>query len=203
MATNRYTPAMLAELVGVPVSRVRYWQRQGWIVPAEQAHRLAKFDFPELTVARKLAELHRGGATARLIGRQLQAIKRRFPDVARPLAELTLVLDGRTGKLEPLLAVGLTSEAAERDLFALQRVSPLVGATFASVYLIDGASDLMRLAASCNWPERYRPWLGQMRVRLGAGNGRARRRPELLSQVQRPRGLLRRPLPRLRQDQHA
>jgi signal transduction histidine kinase len=53
--------------------------------------------------------------------------------------------------------------------FALDRVSPLVGATFASVYLVDGASELMRLAAAHNWPERFRPWLGEMRVRLGFG----------------------------------
>ena len=53
--------------------------------------------------------------------------------------------------------------------FALERVSPLVGATFASIYLVDGNSELMRLAASYNWPEQYRPWLGQMRVRLGFG----------------------------------
>jgi len=53
--------------------------------------------------------------------------------------------------------------------FALDRVSPLVGATFASIYLVDGASELMRLAASHNWPEQFRPWLGQMRVRLGFG----------------------------------
>jgi signal transduction histidine kinase len=53
--------------------------------------------------------------------------------------------------------------------FALDRVSPLVGATFASVYLVDGASELMHLVASYNWPERYRPWLGEMRVRLGFG----------------------------------
>lgn len=52
---------------------------------------------------------------------------------------------------------------------ALERVSPLVGATFASIYLVDGASDSMGLAAAYNWPERYRPWLGQVRVRLGSG----------------------------------
>ena len=32
--------------------------------------------------------------------------------------------------------------------FALERVSPLVGATFASVYLVDGASELMRLGGA-------------------------------------------------------
>ena len=53
--------------------------------------------------------------------------------------------------------------------FALDRVSPLVGATFASVYLVDGVSELMHLIAAYNWPERYRPWLGEMRVRLGFG----------------------------------
>jgi signal transduction histidine kinase len=53
--------------------------------------------------------------------------------------------------------------------FALDRVSPLVGATFASVYLVDGASELMRLGAAHNWPERFRPWLGETRVRLGFG----------------------------------
>jgi signal transduction histidine kinase len=53
--------------------------------------------------------------------------------------------------------------------FALARISPLVGASFASVYLVDGASELMHLAAEHNWPERYKPWLGQMRVRVGLG----------------------------------
>ena len=48
-------------------------------------------------------------------------------------------------------------------------MSPLVGATFACVYLIDGASDMMRLQAEYNWPDRYAKFLGEMRVRLGAG----------------------------------
>ncbi len=53
--------------------------------------------------------------------------------------------------------------------FALDRVSPVVGASFASVYLVDGASELMQLAAAHNWPEAHRPWLGETRVRVGFG----------------------------------
>ena len=53
--------------------------------------------------------------------------------------------------------------------FALERVSPLVGAHFASVYLVDGASELMPLVAAYNWPEQWRPFLGEMKVRLGFG----------------------------------
>ena len=48
-------------------------------------------------------------------------------------------------------------------------MSPLVGATFSCVYLIDKGCDLMRLAAAYNWPEKYAKFLGQMRVRLGSG----------------------------------
>ena len=64
----------------------------------------------------------------------------------------------------------LTADRPEEVFqFALERVSPLVGATFASVYLVDGASELMHLVAAHNWPERFRPFLGEMRVRLGFG----------------------------------
>jgi signal transduction histidine kinase len=64
----------------------------------------------------------------------------------------------------------LTADRPEEVFqFALDRVSPLVGASFACVYLVDGASELMRLAAVHNWPERYTPFLGEMRVRLGFG----------------------------------
>ena len=53
--------------------------------------------------------------------------------------------------------------------FALDRVGPVVGASFASVYLIDGASELMRLAAAHSWPQQHRPWLSEVRVRVGFG----------------------------------
>jgi signal transduction histidine kinase len=54
--------------------------------------------------------------------------------------------------------------------FALERVSPLVGASFACVFAIDDDSaDEMRLVAVHNWPQRYAKFLRQMRVRLGAG----------------------------------
>jgi signal transduction histidine kinase len=61
------------------------------------------------------------------------------------------------------------SRPAEVHQFALDRVSPLVGATLACVYVVDGESELMRLAAAYNWPAKYEHFLGEMRVRLGAG----------------------------------
>ena len=142
MSDNRYTAAMIAELVDVHVSRVRWWQRRGWIVPAEHQHRLAYFDFSELTVARQLAEFHRLGATPKLIEKKLAEIQRRFPDVKRPLAELTLVLDGRTllvrrgGDLvEPGGQLRLDFDALHRDKKPLRTIEEL--AEFYAGYGVD------------------------------------------------------------------
>src|SRR5919198_6485 len=78
--------------------------------------------------------------------------------------------------LRELIAVREITQAfltAERPgdvyKFALERISPLVGATFACVYLMEAGSELMRLHAVYNWPERYAEFLGEMRVRLGFG----------------------------------
>ena len=53
--------------------------------------------------------------------------------------------------------------------FALERIVPLLGASFASVYVREGHGDTMRLAAAHNWPDRYARWMGDARVRLGMG----------------------------------
>ena len=50
---------------------------------------------------------------------------------------------------------------------ALERVSPLVGALFGSVFLRDGG--VLRLAAAWNWPPEFADFLGETRVRVGAG----------------------------------
>jgi len=81
--------------------------------------------------------------------------------------------DSRTRELMAIREVAhafLTQDRPEEVYqLALDRVSPLVGATFACAYLIDPGSPLMRLVAVHNWPSRYAPFLDQMRVRVGAG----------------------------------
>ncbi|HUR91522.1 MAG TPA: GAF domain-containing protein [Gemmatimonadaceae bacterium] len=61
------------------------------------------------------------------------------------------------------------TDPGELFQFALERVSPAVDASFASIYLVDGASEVMRLAAAYNWPERFRPVLSEVRVRMPFG----------------------------------
>jgi signal transduction histidine kinase len=64
---------------------------------------------------------------------------------------------------------------------ALERVAPLVGAAFACVFVREGESDLLRVVAAHNWPQRYATYLGSMRVRVGNGpTGRAVLQNELV-----------------------
>jgi signal transduction histidine kinase len=65
-------------------------------------------------------------------------------------------------------------QATEVYRVALERVAPLVGASFACVFLRDGDTDLLRIVAAYNWPQRYATYLGSMRVKSGNGpTGRA------------------------------
>jgi tetratricopeptide (TPR) repeat protein len=90
-----YTPAMLAQLLDVSVSVIRRWHRRGLIVPVREVHRLPYFDFQEVATARRLAELLAAGATPATIERQLGQLARLVPDVERPLAQLSIIVEGR------------------------------------------------------------------------------------------------------------
>jgi GAF domain-containing protein len=66
------------------------------------------------------------------------------------------------------------SDPEEVFQFSLERISPLVDATFSSIYVMDGSSDVLRLVAAYNWPERFRAQLADVRVRVPLGpSGRA------------------------------
>lgn len=76
-------------------------------------------------------------------------------------------------------AVVQAGEARDAYQFALDRTCPAVGASLGAVFLLDGAAEVMRPVAAHNWPERWRRWLGEMRVRVGfgpAGEAAAERR---------------------------
>lgn len=96
--------------------------------------------------------------------------KRYFPRKPLP-APVPAAPDRRDlDAVRDIVHASVSGEPVEETLqFALDRVAPLLGATLGSVYLLDGASELMRLVAAYEWPAKYRPWLGAMRVRVGFG----------------------------------
>lgn len=90
-----YTPAILADLLGVPVAVVRRWHRRGLIVPAREVRRLPYFDFQEVATARRLAEMMAAGNSPQQIEKKLAALGRLMPGVERPLVQLSVLVEGK------------------------------------------------------------------------------------------------------------
>lgn len=90
-----YTPRMLAALVDVPIEVIRRWHRRGLIVPVREVLRLAYFDFQEVATARRLAELLAAGVSPRAIEAKLAELRRLMPRVERPLAQLSVIVQGK------------------------------------------------------------------------------------------------------------
>jgi len=90
-----HTPAMLADLLGVSVSIIRRWHRRGLIVPVREVRRLPYFDFQEVATAKRLAELLAAGASPAAIEKKLAQLARYVPDVERPLAQLSVIVEGK------------------------------------------------------------------------------------------------------------
>jgi tetratricopeptide (TPR) repeat protein len=115
-----YTPAMLAELLGVSVAVIRRWHRRGLIVPVHEVQRLPYFDFQEVATARRLAELLAAGMSPQRIERQLAALARWMPGAKRRLAQLSVMVQGREillrqgdGLIEPGGQLRFDFDAAE------------------------------------------------------------------------------------------
>lgn len=90
-----YTPAMLADLLKVPVAVIRRWHRRGLIIPVREVRKLPYFDFQEVAAARRLTELLAAGMTPNTIEKKLEEIARYLPGVKRPLAQLSVIVQGK------------------------------------------------------------------------------------------------------------
>ena len=103
-----YTPAMLAQLLELPIATIRRWHRRGLISPTRQVHKLPYFDFQEVASARRLAKLIASGAAPQQIESRLSKLAGLYPDLQRPLSQLSVIVEGRhvllrqgQGLLEP------------------------------------------------------------------------------------------------------
>ena len=136
-----YTPAMLADLLDVPIAVIRRWHRRGLIVPVREVHRLAYFDFQEVATARHLAKLLQAGATPTAIENKLAQLARWLPHVDRPLAQLSVITEGRDLLLRQ--GEGLVDASGQRR-FDFEAASPTgsTGSTDLNVDTSDGQTNV-------------------------------------------------------------
>jgi tetratricopeptide (TPR) repeat protein len=86
----------LTRMLNVSSARLRRWLRDRLIEPTAVEHRLAYFDFHQVTNARRLSELVSRGASLVSIRSGLEQLQRWLPEEQLPLAQLArLEHDGR------------------------------------------------------------------------------------------------------------
>jgi tetratricopeptide (TPR) repeat protein len=90
-----YTPAMLADLLSVPVQVIRRWHRRGLITATQTLHRLPYFEFQEVAAARRLANWIASGASPHAIEQRLVELVEFLPDIQRPLDQLSILVEGK------------------------------------------------------------------------------------------------------------
>jgi DNA-binding transcriptional MerR regulator len=104
------------------VATIRRWHRRGLIVPAREVRRLPYFDFQEVATARRLAQLLAAGASPAAVEKKLAELSRFVPEVQRPLAQLSVIVEGRQlllrqgeGLIEPGGQMRFDFEALEQE----------------------------------------------------------------------------------------
>lgn len=96
---NLYTPAMLAEILGVSVRIVRRWHRAGLLSAVKEVLQLPYFGFAELAAARRLAKWMQQGASVHSIQLQLEQLRARAMrsgmDIDFSPADLPIAAEGK------------------------------------------------------------------------------------------------------------
>lgn len=91
-----YTPAMLAEILSVPLASIRRWHRRGLIQPVRQVKKLPYFDFQEVASARQIARLIAAGKSPEDVEAKLSEIAASADtDSRRSLSQLSVIVEGK------------------------------------------------------------------------------------------------------------
>jgi tetratricopeptide (TPR) repeat protein len=95
-----YARAEVARLFDVPESRLRYWDRTGFLPPTGRVGARHFYTFQDLIGLRAAKGLLERGVPLRRVRRSVEALKGALPNVVRPLSELRVVADGKTCVVE-------------------------------------------------------------------------------------------------------
>ncbi len=175
-----YTAGMLAGFLDVPIAIVRRWRRRGLIQPVYEVRRLEYYDFQEVAAARRLAELLAAGVPPKRIENQLADLRRILPGVERPLAQLSVIVEGKDILLrqgDGLIDAGgqmrFDFDVAEKQSISLRMSTPKSVVPFTQVVSEDPASatpdDLLQWAAQLEDEERLEEAEEAYRAALSAG----------------------------------
>jgi DNA-binding transcriptional MerR regulator len=132
--TDVYSRREVARLFGLTVSRLKYWQRSGFLAPSARDGRRRFYTFQDLIGIRAAKGLLDAGVPLQKVRRTVEAIHASLPKVTSPLSELRVVADGsavlvksREGAFEPTtgqLVLDFEVEALKDDVVRVLRSGP-------------------------------------------------------------------------------
>lgn len=105
---RHFTLRELSQMLEISPERLSVWLRAGLIEPAETVGGIRYFDFQQVTGAKTLCELVRGGITTARLRQSLTQLRQWLGDIANPLSQLT-TLDN-SGQLVVRLESGQLAE---------------------------------------------------------------------------------------------
>ncbi|MDD5308744.1 MAG: tetratricopeptide repeat protein [Deltaproteobacteria bacterium] len=96
VAGETYTLAEVGRLFDVSESRLRYWDRSGFLKPSGYDGQRRVYTFQDLVGIRSAKTLLDGGVTLQRARRILSSLKEKLPRSAHPLGRLRILGDSRT-----------------------------------------------------------------------------------------------------------
>lgn len=90
-----YSAGEVARLFGVTASRLRYWDRTGFLAPSGRRARRRYYTFQDLIGLRAAKALLDAGLPLQRVRKNVDALRALLPKVTRPLNELRVVADGQ------------------------------------------------------------------------------------------------------------
>lgn len=91
-----YTVDDAAKLFGIKVSRLRYWERTGFLTRSGQVGRQRYYTFQDLIGLRAAKGLIDQGAALQSVRRSVEALRKSLPRVTRPLSTLRITAHGQS-----------------------------------------------------------------------------------------------------------
>ncbi|MCB9593174.1 MAG: tetratricopeptide repeat protein [Sandaracinaceae bacterium] len=133
-----FKPKEVAKLFDLPLGRLRYWDRSGFLSPSGRVGRRRFYTFQDLIGIRAAKDLLDQGAALTAVRRGLETLQRSLPHVTRPLNELRVrseghgvvvhdanrVYDAETGQLQLDFAVRSIRDDVVRVLRPRGAVDP-------------------------------------------------------------------------------
>ncbi|GAB4201752.1 MAG: hypothetical protein OHK0013_14180 [Sandaracinaceae bacterium] len=89
-----FARAEVARLFGIPESRLRYWDRTGFLAPSGESDGKRLYTFQDLIGVRAAKALLERGTPLRRVRRSVDSLRATLPHVIRPLAELRISAEG-------------------------------------------------------------------------------------------------------------